>query len=152
MGHGSPAKNPRGVDVRFDSGSGGIAPQELMSLLNVVTLSNKHPDCAIEHGQFGEASQPGLSRERGNICVELDRSSLTVHTCPCFSAIRRGCLLLDRHTAEGVAQVGGEIIERAGCAGEEDGPALMIHPLRHECERETQRGPDRYVRRAGEIG
>jgi hypothetical protein len=34
------SKNPRGVDVRFRSRSGGISAQHLMSLLNVVALSD----------------------------------------------------------------------------------------------------------------
>jgi hypothetical protein len=34
------SKSPRGVDVRFRSRSGGIAAQHLMSLLNVVALSD----------------------------------------------------------------------------------------------------------------
>jgi hypothetical protein len=44
----SPSKNPRGVDVRFDFRSGSIEAQQLMSLLNVVTLSDQHPDGAIQ--------------------------------------------------------------------------------------------------------
>ena len=45
----SAAKNPRGVDVQFDSSSVSIATQQLMSLLNVVTLINKQPDGAIQN-------------------------------------------------------------------------------------------------------
>ena len=50
-----------------------------MSLLDVVTLINKHPDGAIEHRQFGEAGQSGRARERWKISVEHDHSSVTVH-------------------------------------------------------------------------
>ena len=53
-----------------------------LSLLNVVTLTNKHPNGAIQHRQFGETGEPGLAMERGKIGVELDHSSLTVNTCP----------------------------------------------------------------------
>ena len=80
--HGSPSENPRGVDMRFDSRSGGSAAQMFLSVLNAVTLTNKHPNGAIQHRQFGETGEPGLAIERGKIGVELDHLSLTVNTCP----------------------------------------------------------------------
>ena len=35
-----PSKDPRGMDVRFDLGSRGLLAQHLMSLFNVVALSD----------------------------------------------------------------------------------------------------------------
>jgi hypothetical protein len=53
-------------------------------------------------------------------------------------AIRRACSLLNMDTAEGVAQVGGEIGERARGYGEEDDSARWIDRWRNEGKRETQ--------------
>ena len=58
------SNDPRSVDLRLDPRGSGIAAQQLMSLLNIVTLINKHPDGSIEHGQFGEAGQSGSPGER----------------------------------------------------------------------------------------
>jgi len=149
---GSPAKNPCGIDVRFDSSSGGIAAQQLMNLFNVVTLSNKHPGCAIEHSQFGEAGQPGHPRERRKINVELNYSSMTVHVCPSLlRSIHDQRCLVNGDAPKCVAQVGGEICEGARSAGEEDYSAFPIDP-RDQREGKTQRGADRSVVSVGERG
>jgi hypothetical protein len=147
----SPSNDPRSVDVRFDSRSRGIAAQQLMSLLNLVSLINKHPDGAVQQRQFGEASQPGPARVRGKIGVELDRYSLTIRTCA-SSAIRRGHSLLDGDAPKCIAQVGGKIGERTRAKSEEDDSALWIDRPRNQREGETQRRPDRYVVTVNEGG
>jgi hypothetical protein len=147
----SPSNDPRSVDVRFDSRSRGIAAQQLMSLLKLVTLINKHPDGAIQQRQFGEASQPGAARVRGKIGVELDRYSMTIHTWP-SSAIRPRRLLLDGDSPKCIAQVGGKIGERTRAKSEEDDSALWIDRPRNQREGETQRRPDRYVVTVNEGG
>ena len=57
------SNDPRSVDLRFDSRGNGIAAQQLMSLLDVVTLINEYPDGPIYHGQFGDAGQSGHAGE-----------------------------------------------------------------------------------------
>ncbi len=90
-----------------------------MSLLDVVTLINKNPDGAIQRRQFSKAGQPGRARERWKISVELNRSSLTVQTCPAMiRVIRGGRCLVDGDSPEGVAQVGGKIGERTRSPGD----------------------------------
>jgi hypothetical protein len=126
--------------MRFDSSSRGILAQHLMSLLNVVTLINKDPDGAIQHREFGEASETGYGRDQRKIAIELNPVSLTVHASP--TTIRAICgwrLLLNGDAPEGVAQVGGEIGERARSDGEEDDSALWIDRLRDQCEGKMQR-------------
>jgi hypothetical protein len=99
-----------------------------MSLLNVVALVNQHPDGAIQHCQFDEAGQPGPARDRWKISVELNHSLMTVHTRPTMiRVIRGGRSPVNGNAPEGVAQVGGEIGERARGAGEEDDSALRIN-------------------------
>ena len=130
--------------LRFDSRSRGIATQQLMSLLNVVTVINEHPDGAIQRGQFGKTSQPGRARERWKVSVELDRLSMTVHAGPAMiHAIGGERCLVDGDASEGMTQVGSKIGERARSAGEEDDSALPIDPPRNQPERETQRRPNR---------
>ena len=98
--------------MRFDSRSGGSAAQMFLSVLNAVT--NKHPNGAIQHRQFRETGEPGLAMERGKIGVELDHLSLTVNTCPSLiHPIHGRRCLVNGNAPEGVAQVGGEIGERA---------------------------------------
>ena len=111
----SASEDPCGVDVRFDSRSRGVPAQHLMSLLNVVALLDQHSDGSIEHRQFSEAGQPGHARDRWKISVELDHFSVTVHTRPTMiRVIRGGRSPVNGDAPEGVAQVGGEIGERAG--------------------------------------
>ena len=115
-----------------------------MSLLNVVTLINKYPDGTVQHCQSGKTGQPGRTRERWKISVELDRLSMTVHAGPAIiHAIGGERCLVDRDASEGVTQVGGKIGKRATSAGEEDDSALPIDPPRNQPERETQRRPNR---------
>jgi hypothetical protein len=139
--------------VRFDSRSRGIAAQQLMSLLKLVTLINKHPDGAIEHGQFGEARQPGHSRERWKISVELNHPPVTVHMRRTMIFVFRGGRSpINGDAAEGVAEIGGEIDERSRGAGEEDDPALPIDHPRNQPEGEAEGCPDRYVVAVSEGG
>ena len=101
-----------------------------MSLHKVVAVINKHPDGAIQHRQASEASEAGHGRHQRKIVIEFNCTALTVEAST--SLIRAIChwrLLLNGGTAEGVAQVGGEISERARSDGEEDDAALGIGRL-----------------------
>jgi hypothetical protein len=123
----SASENPRGVDMRFDSRSRGFPAQQVMSLLDVVALLDQHPNGAIQYGQFGEAGQPRLGGERWKIGVDLDHPSVAVETRPMMiRVVRGGRSPVDGDAAEGVAQVCGEIGERARVAREEDDSALPI--------------------------
>jgi hypothetical protein len=123
----SASEDPRGVDVLFDTRSRGVAAQHVMSLLDVVTLINKYPDGAIQHRQFGEAGQPRPARDRWKINVELNHPSVTVQMRPTMTVvILGGRSPVDGDAPEGVAQVGGEIGERARGAGVEDDSARPI--------------------------
>ena len=125
----SASEDLRGVELRLDSDSRGLPAQQLMSLLDVVALLDQHADGAIQHRQFGEAGQPGHAGEWWKIGVKLNRFSPTVHTCPLmFRVSRGGRSLFNGDAPEGVAQVGGEIGERARGAGEEDDSAPPIDP------------------------
>ncbi len=124
------AKDLCGVDVRCDLSSRGGSAQHPLSLLNVVTLINKHPDGAIHHRQVDEPSKAGYRRDRWKIVIEFDRTALTVDaSASTIREIRRRRLLLNVDTAEDVAQIGGEIGERARSDGEEDDAAFPIDRL-----------------------
>jgi hypothetical protein len=134
----SASEEPRGVYMRLDSSGRCVAAQHVMSLLNVVTLINKHPDGAIEHREFGEAGQPGHPRERWKISVELNHPSVTVHMRRMMIfVVRGGRSPVDGDAPEGMAQVGREICERARGAGEEDDSALPIDHPRNQPEGEA---------------
>jgi len=74
---------------------------------------------------------------------------MSIQTCPTMItmmiAVRGRRCLTNRDPPEDVAQVCGEIDERARRYGEEDNSAPMIDGRRNERERETQRCPGRYV-------
>ena len=124
------AEDPRSVDLRCDTSSGGVSAQHLMSLHQVMAVINKHPDGAIPHRQVGEASEAGHGRDQRKIVIELNCTAQTVEaSASTIRDISRWRLLLNGDTAEGAAQVGGEIGERARSDGEEDDAALLIDRL-----------------------
>ena len=130
MRAGSVGDDPCGVDVWCNTSSRGVPVQHLMSLHKVVTVINKHPNGAIQHRQVGEASEAGHWRDQRKIIIDLNCTARTVEAS--VSTIRALCrwrLLLNWDTAEGAAQVGGEISERAGSDGEEDDAAFRIDRL-----------------------
>ena len=109
-----------------------------MSLLKLVALINKHSDGAIQHSQVGEASEAGDGRDQRKIVIELNCTARTVEaSASTIRDISRWRLLLNRDTAEGAAQVGGEIGERARSDGEEDDAALRIDRLGDQREGKT---------------
>jgi hypothetical protein len=69
----------------------------------------------------------GHARTRRKINVKLDPSSLAVTRCPSLiHPLHRRRGLVNWDAPEGVAQVGGEIGERAGDYSEEDDSACWI--------------------------
>jgi hypothetical protein len=121
--------------MRVDLSSRCVTAQHVMSLIKVVTLINKHPDGAIEQRQFGEARQSGPARDGWQINVERNHPSGTVRRRPTMIfVIRCGRSPVDGDAPQSVAQVCGEIDERARDAGVEDNSALPIDRPRNQPE------------------
>ena len=129
----------------------GAALDELARCRDLDQQASRWRDSApsVRRGRSARTRERAVEDQRRARSLFADRQHVSLDD-PAPSAAGDG--LVNGDAPEGVAQVGGEIGERARGAGEEDDSALPIDRPRNQPEGKTQRRPDRYVVAVSEGG
>ena len=141
---GSVAKQPGGVDVRFDAAGGGMSTECGMGAVGIVAVVDHDPNGTVHRRPLIQTDESGSRGGWRNVGIEHDQpipitatrtvlpdivtvavSVLSLAICAVVGGPRRytGC---NNRCVKGVPEVGGQVDECAGHCRVEDDAALSV--------------------------